>query len=173
MDTSFSTGFVTGLVKTAKKESALAELLMSPVRGTVTAAKDIGGALADEGRVKMFGLGERIKSLAGKHRSDQLIRDVLHRAELQGKTPSEMQRLFKSMLKMRGSMRNMPEDTRKEFADLFESFGQGKAGQAYARAAVDRGVFPEAREKASNLPLLGLLGLAGAAAYSALRNRNK
>ena len=166
-------GFIDELIKQAAKESALKSILMSPVRATVDTAKDIGEATADAAREKIFGLGERVKSLTGKHDEDQLMRNLLLRGRLEGKSPAELQKIFKSVAGMRRHLSKLPEDTKAELSGLFEAFGEGKAGQSFAQAAAARGAYPQSERSTLNLPLIGLTGLGLAAAVSALRNKKK
>jgi hypothetical protein len=166
-------GFMDELIKQAAKESAVKSVIMSPVRATTSAAKDIGEAVADAARAKVFGLGERIKSLTGKHDQDQLLQNMLLRARLEGKSPEELQKIFKSVTGIRRQLGKLPEDTKEEMSGLFEAFGQGKAGQSFAQAAAARGAYPHPERFSVNLPLLGLTSLGIAAAVSAMRAKKK
>lgn len=166
-------GFMDELIKQAAKESAVKSALMSPVRATSAMAKDVGEVVADTAREKIFGLGERIKSLTGKHDQDQLLQNLLLRARLQGKSPEELQKIFKSVTGIRRQLGKMPEDTKQELSGLFEAFGQGKAGQSFAQAAHERGAYPQVERFSANLPLIGLTGLGVAAAISAMRSKKK
>lgn len=166
-------GFIDELIKQASKESAVKSVLMSPIRATSSAAEDIGSAIADSAREKVFGLGERIKSLTGKHDQDQLLQNMIHRGRLEGKSPEELQKIFKSVTGIRRQLGKLPEDTREEMSGLFEAFGQGKAGQSFAQAAALRGAYPEESRFKLNLPLLGLTGLGLAAAIASMRSKNK
>ena len=166
-------GFMNQLTKQAYQESAVTSTAMSPIRSLSTTLGDIKDVVADSAREKLFGLGERIKSLTGKHDRDPLLQNLLHRARLQNKSPEELQKIFKSITGIRRQLGKLPADTIAEFSGLFEAFGQGKAGQSFAQAAQARGVYPQTEKFKLNLPLLGLTGLGIAAAVSAMRAKKR
>lgn len=166
-------GFMDELIKISE-ESVLSSILMSPVRATANTLRSITDAVKDEAKTKIFGLGERIGALAGKPSDDPMLHNVLLRGRLQGKSADDLQKMHRSVVGMRRHMAKMPADTAQEFKDLLDSFGEGKAGQAFGRAALERGVVPmPTQSNSSLLPLLGLSGLGLAAAIAAYRSKKK
>lgn len=177
MPPSIFSGFSDELRKVAGKESVLAGLLMSPLRASISGVKHVSEAMADSARTKIFGLGERIRTLPDKFTNDPLMQDLLLRGQLEGKSPGDLQKLYSSVAGLRRQLSRMPSDTSKEFQGLFESFGRGKAGQTFGEAAAARGsLIPTERpapEGHALKPLLGLTGVALLAAIHALMQKRK